>query len=152
MQLILEQLGALLVGAVPTALLFIVLVLAYQFLMQSPLTATLKKRRDLTVGAMEEARKAIEEVEKRAAEYATRLRQARAEAYKLREQRIKQWNLERDAALETARRAAGARVNQATEEVAAEAATARQLIQASAAELASQAVRAVLPAAAGGSR
>jgi F-type H+-transporting ATPase subunit b len=152
MQLILEQLGALLVGAVPTALLFIVLVLAYQFLMQSPLTATLKKRRDLTVGAMEEARKAIEEVEKRAAEYATRLRQARAEAYKLREQRIKQWNLERDAALETARRAAGARVNQATEEVAAEAATARQSIQASAAELASQAVRAVLPAAAGGSR
>jgi F-type H+-transporting ATPase subunit b len=152
MQLILEQLGALLVGAVPTALLFIVLVLAYQFLVQSPLTATLKKRRDLTVGAMEEARKAIEEVEKRAAEYATRLRQARAEAYKLREQRIKQWNLERDAALETARRAAGARVNQATEEVAAEAATARQSIQASAAELASQAVRAVLPAAAGGSR
>lgn len=152
MQLILEQLGGLLVGAVPTALLFIVLVLAYQFLVQSPLTATLKKRRALTLGAMEDARKAIEEVERRAAEYAAKLRQARAEAYKLREERAKQWNVERDAALEAARKAAGSRVKQASAEVAAEAAAARLAIQASAAELASQAVRAVLPAAAGGSR
>ena len=37
MQEILQQVGALLVGAVPTILLFIVLVLAYQFLVQGPL-------------------------------------------------------------------------------------------------------------------
>jgi F-type H+-transporting ATPase subunit b len=152
MQAILEQVGALLVGAIPTALLFIVLVLAYQFLIQSPLTATLKKRRVLTLGAMEDARKAIEQAEKRTAEYASRLRQARAEIYKLREERLKQWNLERDAALEAARKAAGIQVNQASAQVEAEAAQARQTIQASAADLAGRAIRAVLPAAAGGSR
>ncbi len=76
---ILQQLGELLVGAIPTALLFIVLVIAYQFLVQGPLTAVLAKRRALTEGAMEDARKAIAEAEAKAAEYAERLRQARAE-------------------------------------------------------------------------
>jgi F-type H+-transporting ATPase subunit b len=152
MQEIIQQVGALLVGAIPTAVLFIGLVLAYQFLVQGPLTETLKKRRALTLGAMEDARKAIERAEARTAEYANKLRQARAETYKLREQRVKQWSTERDAALDSARKAAGAKVSQAKAEVDAEAATARQAIQAAAADLAGQAVRAVLPAAAGGSR
>jgi F-type H+-transporting ATPase subunit b len=152
MQEIIQQVGALLVGAIPTAVLFIALVLAYQFLMQGPLTEMLKKRRALTVGAMEEARKAIEQAELRTAEYADKLRQARAEAYKLREQRMRQWNAERDAALDAARKAAGAKVNNAKAEVEAEAATARKTIQTAAADLAKQAVRAVLPVAVGGSR
>lgn len=152
MQEITQQVGALLVGAIPTAVLFIALVLAYQFLMQGPLTDILKKRRALTVGAMEDARKAIEQAESRTAEYAEKLRQARAEAYKLREQRVKQWNVEREAALDTARKAAGTKVSKAKAEVDLEAAAARQAIQSAAADLANQAVRAVLPVAVGGSR
>jgi F-type H+-transporting ATPase subunit b len=152
MQLILQQVGALLVGAIPTALLFIVLVLAYQFLVQGPLTETLKKRRALTLGAMEDARKAIEQAEARTAQYADTLRQARAEAYKVREQRAKVWIAERDAALDTARKASGNTVSQAKAEVDSEAAQARQTIEASVAELAGQAVRAVLPVTAGGTR
>jgi len=152
MQVIIKQIEALLVGAIPTALLFIVLVLAYQFLVQGPLTATLKKRRDLTEGAMEEAEKAIARAEERTAEYAEKLRQARSEAYKVREQRVKQWNAERDAALDAARKTAGLKVSQARAEVEAEAATARQTILGSASDLAAQVVRAVLPMAAGGSR
>ncbi|MGB6722237.1 MAG: ATP synthase F0 subunit B, partial [Terracidiphilus sp.] len=130
MQEILQQLGALLVEAIPTAVLFIGLVLAYQFLVQSPLTEALKKRRALTLGAMEEARKAIEQAEARTAEYAAKLRQARADVYKVREQRVKQWNAERESALEAARKAAGNRVSQARAGVDAEAGTARQAIQA----------------------
>ena len=152
MQEILQQVGALLVGAIPTALLFIVLVLAYQFLVQGPLTDTLKKRRALTLGAMEDARKAIEKAEARTNEYANKLRQARADAYKIREQRVKQWTGERDAALDAQRKTAGDKVSQAKGELEAEAAQARTAIQASAADLASQAVRAVLPVAAGGTR
>jgi F-type H+-transporting ATPase subunit b len=152
MPVILQQLAALLVSAIPTALLFIVLVLAYQFLIQGPLTATLKQRRALTDGALEEAQKAIAAAEARAAEYATRLRQARADVYRVREQRIKQWNDEREAALDAARKAAGRKLAQAKTDLEAEAVAARQTILASAAELASQAVRAVLPLAAGGSR
>ena len=152
MQDILQQLGELLVGAIPTALLFIVLVFAYQFLVQGPLTAVLEKRRALTEGAMEDARKAISQAEAKTAEYAERLRLARADAYKLREQRAKQWSTERDAALDAARKTAGERVRQAKAGLEAEAASARRAIQAAAADLAGQAVRAVLPLAAGGSR
>lgn len=140
------------VGAIPTMLLFIVLVLSYQFLIQGPLTATLKKRRALTEGALEDAQKAIAEAEARAAEYAAKLRQARAEVYKVREQRVKQWNAERDAALETARKASATKVGQAKAELEAEATAARKTIQASAGDLARQVVEAVLPQAAGGSR
>lgn len=149
---ILQQVGALMVGAIPTALLFIVLVLAYQFLVQGPLSATLKQRRARTEGAIEDAHKAIAQAEARTAEYAARLRQARAEVYQAREKRAKQWNAERDAALDAARKVAGLKVAQAKAELEAEAASARQSIQASAGDLASQVVRAVLPAAAGGSR
>jgi len=152
MQEIIQQVGSFLVGAVPTMLLFIVLVLAYQFLIQGPLSATLKQRRALTVGAIEDAHKAIERSESRAAEYAAKLRQARADVYKVREQRVRQWTAERDAALDVARKAAGQKVEQARVELESEAAQARKSIEAAAGELASQVVRAVLPAAAGGSR
>jgi F-type H+-transporting ATPase subunit b len=133
-------------------LLFIVLVLAYQFLVQGPLTATLKQRRARTEGAIEDAQKAIALAEARAAEYEAKLRQARAEVYKVREQRVKQGNAERDAALDAARKVAGLKVSQAKAELEAEASAARRSIQASAGELANQVVRAVLPLAAGGSR
>ena len=147
-----DQVAQLLIGAVPTALLFIALVLCYQFLVQGPLTRTLNERRARTEGAIEDAHRAIAQAEARAAEYAGKLRQARADIFKIREQRIKQWTAERDAAVDEARKAAGLRVNQAKEELDAEAGNARQAIQASAADLASRVVRAVLPIAAGSAR
>jgi len=152
MQEIVQQLAALMIGAIPTALLFIVLVIAYQILVQGPLSATLKERYARTDGAVEEAHRAIALAEAKAAEYAEKLRLARADVYKVREQRIKQWNAERDAALDAARKAAGGRVAEARSALDAEAEAAKQTIQSSAAELAAQVVRAVLPAAAGGSR
>jgi F-type H+-transporting ATPase subunit b len=152
MQEIFQQLETLLIGSVPTILLFLVLVLAYQFLMQGPLTAMLKKRRALTDGAIEDAHKAIAEAESKAAEYAARLRQARSEVFKIREERIKQWSAERDAAVDEARKAASQKVSQAKAELEAEAARAKAELQATAGDLARQVARAVLPAAAGGSR
>lgn len=149
---IIQQVGKLLLGAVPTVLLFIVLVLAYQFLIQGPLTRTLKERRARTEGAVDDAHKAIARAEERASEYSTKLRQARAELYKVREQRLKQWNGERDAALDGARKAAGAKVSEAKAELEAETGRAKQSIQASSGELASRVVQAVLPLAAGGTR
>jgi F-type H+-transporting ATPase subunit b len=152
MQEILQAIERYLIGAMPTAALFIVLVIAYQFLMQGPLTAVLAKRRALTEGAMEDARRAIAEAEAKTADYGERLRVARADAYKVREQRVKQWSAERDATLDAARKAAGDKVRQAKTEFDAEAALARKALEASSADLASQAVRAVMPAAAGGAR
>ncbi len=152
MQDIFQQLEGYFLQAIPTSLLFIVLVLAYQFLVQGPLSAVLKQRRARTAGAVEDAEKAVAQAEARAAEYAAKLRQARAEIFKAREERIKQWNAERDTALDGARKSAGARVTQTRTELEADAARARQAIEAAVAELASQVVRAVLPATAGGTR
>jgi F-type H+-transporting ATPase subunit b len=149
---VMQQLGALMVSAIPTALLFIVLVIAYELLIQGPLSATLRERHARTEGAMEEAHKAIALAEARTAEYNDKLRQARAEVYKAREQRVKQWNVERDAALEAARKAAGARVRDARAALDEDAAAAKRTIEASAPELAARVVQAVLPVAVGGSR
>jgi len=152
MQLIIQQLGTFLLSSIPTILLFTVLVLAYQFLVQGPLTATLKERYDRTAGAQEKAQQAIAQAEELAGEYADKLRQARGEVFKAREARIKQWNVERDAALDAVRKTAGKKVSKAKAALEAEAAQARLAIQASAGDLARQVVRAVLPVAAGGSR
>ncbi len=149
MQEILQAIETYLIGAMPTAALFIVLVVAYQFLVQGPLTAVLAKRRALTEGAMEDARKAVADAEAKTAEYGERLRLARADAYKVREQRVKQWNAERETALDAARKAAGEKIRQAKAEFEAEAASARKALEAGSADLAGQAVRAVLPAAGG---
>jgi F-type H+-transporting ATPase subunit b len=147
-----DQVGQLILGSVPTALLFIFVVLCYQFLIQKPLTRTLHERRARTEGAIDDAHRAIAEAEARADEYTRKLRQARAEIIKIREQRLKQWSAERDAALEEARKAAGLRVRQAKAELDADAERAMQAIQGSAADLARQVVRAVLPLEAGSTR
>ena len=152
MEDIVQQVGALLIGAVPTILLFVVLVAAYQLLVQGPLNRVLAERRARTEGAVENAHKAIADAEAKAAEYADKLRLARAEIFKMREQRAKQRNSEREAALDETRKAAGAKVRQARTEIDAETDRARQAIQGSAGELANQVVRAVLPLAAGSSR
>ena len=152
MQEILLQLETLFLSAIPTILLFIVLVLAYQFLIQGPLTKTLKERRARTEGAIEDAHKAIAQAEARSTEYAAKLRQARGEVMRMRETRVKEWTAERDAALDAARKAAGLKVSQAKAELEAEADAARARLRASVQGLASLVMRAVLPAAAGGSR
>jgi F-type H+-transporting ATPase subunit b len=152
MQLIAQQLGSMFAGAIPTMILFVILVVAYQVLIQGPLTATLKRRRELTEGAMEAAQRAIAEAEARTTEHATRLRLARSEVYRIREQRLQQWTAERDSALDATRKTAAQKLSQAKAGIEAETATARQAIQASAGELAGQVVRAVLPVGAGGSR
>jgi len=152
MEDIVQQVGALFLGAVPTMLLFVALVGAYQILVQGPLKRVLAERRARTEGAVENAHKAIAEAEAKAAEYADKLRQARAEVFKMREQRAKQLNAEREAALDVARKTAGAKVNAAKAEIDAETERARQSIQGTAGELANQVVRAVLPLPAGGIR
>ena len=89
---------------------------------------------------------------RRTAEYASKLRQARAEVFRIREQRLKQWAQERDSALEAARQTASVRVLEARVGLDQEAAVARKTLLASADQLAEQVVRAVMPATAGGSR
>ena len=152
MQEVIQQLGELLRGSLPTLILFILLVLAYQFLVQGPLSRTLAERRARTSGAVEEANKAIAAAESKADDYANKLRQARAEVFRVREQRLQQWAHERDTVLDAARKKALQRVLEAKLALESEAVVARKTLMAGADQLAEQVVRAVMPAAAGGSR
>ena len=152
MQEIIPQVGELLLNSVPTLILFIVLVLAYQFLVQGPLSKTLALRRARTSGAVEEANKAIAAAEAKANDYADKLRHARAEIFRAREQRLQQWAQEREKQLDAARKKAQQRVLEARLNLEAEAGAARNTLMASADQLAEQVVRAVMPATAGGSR
>src|SRR6202161_995474 len=106
----LQSLGSLIVGAVPTMILFILLVVAYSLLVQRPLERTLAERRTRTTGAMEQARGAIAAAETETAVYEDKLRAARAEIAADRDRRLKQRQAERDRALAVAREQAQGQV------------------------------------------
>ncbi len=142
---ILNQLGDLVLGSVPTIVLFILLVMAYHLLVQKPLQRTLAERRARTTGAVEQARGAIAAAEAETAVYEDKLRSARAEVQTEREQRMQTLQAERDAALKTARETSQERVRKAKTEIEASAAVARQQIEEVAAQLSDSVLRAVLP-------
>jgi len=145
MQEIIQQVGEFLLGSIPTLILF-------KFLVQGPLSRTLAERRARTSGAVDDANKAIAAAEAKAEDYASKLRHARAEVFKVREQRLQQWAHERDTVLDAARKKALQRVLEAKVALESEADGARKTLMAGADQLAEQVVRAVMPATAGGSR
>src|SRR5580698_3678664 len=130
MQEVIQQVGDLLLNSLPTLILFILLVLAYQFLVQKPLSRTLALRRGRTSGAVEEANKAIAAADAKADEYANRLRHARAEVFHVREQRLREWAQERDRQLDAARKKAQQHVLEARLALESEAADARKALMA----------------------
>lgn len=142
----LRQLGDLALGSIPTLILFIVLVLGYRFILLRPMVKIRAERRERTAGAMEKARLAIANADVRSQEYAAKLRAARAEMFRRREQRIQQWNAERERAVAAARVAAQEKVRTAQLALAAQSKDARKQIEGSANELAAQVLTAVLPA------
>jgi len=143
---ILQQLVPLLIGSVPTILLFLFLVLAYKFILHEPLLKVLAERRARTEGAIEKAKAAIAAADAKAQEYEAKLRAARAEIFRAREARVKAWNAERESALTAARQAARDRVHAAKASLDAQAEASRHEIEQSADELAAEVLHAVLPA------
>ena len=143
---ILQQLAPLMIGSIPTILIFLTLVLSYKFLLHDPLLKVLAERRSRTEGAVERAHAAIAAAEAKAQEYDAKLRAARAEIFQAREARVKAWNAERDSALASARHAARERAHAAKAELATQADSSRQEIQRNADTLAADILRAVLPA------
>jgi len=146
---ILNQLGSLILGAVPTMILFILLVVAYSFLVRRPLDRTLAERRHRTTGAIEQARGAITAAEAETAVYEDKLRTARQEILADRERRVRERQDERDRALAAARQQAHERVNAARAEIEASAEAARRQIEGSVVELGDRIIRSLLPSSAG---
>ena len=142
---ILQQLVPLLLGSVPTIIIFIILVLAYRFILLGPLLKVLAERRSRTEGAIERAQAAIAAADAKAQEYEARLRAARAEILRVREERVKVWNAERDGALAAARQAARDRVHAAKSSLDEQAESSRQEIERRSDDLAAEVLKVVLP-------
>ncbi len=142
---LLRQLGDLVLGSVPTMIIFLILVIAYRYILYGPLVRTLTERRARTTGAFEAAQAAIAVADAKAQEYEAKLRAARAEIFRQREQRLQQWTAQKESTVAAARLAARERVAQARAGLDAEVATARKQIESAAGQLAAQVRQAVLP-------
>ena len=145
MDVILKQLGELVLGSVPTMILFILLVIAYGVLVRRPLERVLADRRARTTGAVEQAKGAIAAAEAETSAYEEKLRKAKAEIFAMRDGKVKQWNAERDAALEQARQGAQERVRGAKQGIEQSVVEARTQIESASVELSSRVLAAVLP-------
>ena len=145
---LLRQLESLAIGAIPTLILFILLVFAYRFILYRALMKVRAERRERTMGAMERSRLAIAAADARTQEYEAKLRSARAEILRQREQRMQQRNAEKESALAAARLAAQQRVHEAQAAVEMQTRDARRQIEGAAGTLAAQVLAAVLPGAA----
>jgi F-type H+-transporting ATPase subunit b len=146
MDQILNELGGLVLGSVPTIVLFILLVIAYGLLVRRPLDRVLAERRARTSGAVEQARTAIARAESETTAYEDKLRAAKAEIFQARDQKLKQWNAEREAALAQVRHHTQEHVRGARQEIEHSAQEARLQIVALSDELSSSVLNAVLPA------
>jgi F-type H+-transporting ATPase subunit b len=146
MDQILQQLGGLVLGSVPTMVLFILLVAAYGLLVRRPLDRVLAERRARTSGAVEQARSAIAAAEAETTEYEDKLRAAKAEIFHARDQKLKQWAAERDAVLAEVRKHTQEQVLGARQQIEQSAHEARLQIVGTSDELSARILDAVLPA------
>jgi len=145
MDQILNELGGLVLGAVPTMVLFIFLVIAYGLLVRRPLDRILAERHARTAGAMEQAKGAIAAAEAETGAYEEKLRKAKAELFEARERRMKQLAAEREAALEQVRQTAQQRVSSARQGIEQSVVEARAQIEIASSDLSARVLAAVLP-------
>src|ERR1039458_2013288 len=102
----LKQVGELLLGAVPTAVLLLLLYAIYSALLHQPLKRVLEQRRERTEGAFLKARADIAAAEARTQDYEQRLREALLAIFKAQEVRRQQAQQARaDAVLQARTRA-----------------------------------------------
>src|SRR5437868_9424984 len=90
MDKVVHQIGELLLGSVPTILLFLLTWAMYNFIVHRKLVAVLDERRAKTEGAVQKAKRDIAAAEAKAAEYDHRIREARQGILKAAEERRRQ--------------------------------------------------------------
>lgn len=158
MKEILQQLGGLLLNAIPTVVIFLLLYVSYRLLVHNPLARALEQRHEKTEGAIAQAHADVAAAETKTSEYEQKIRDAKIAIYKQQEAHRRELMDARAHALAEARAQAEAQVRQAKADLERDAASARQSLEAEAERLAEQVIRAILkpataaPSPAGGVR
>ena len=145
----LRQIGELLLGAVPTVVLFGLLYVSYRFLLHKPLEAVLEERHQKTQGAIEKAQADIASADARAADYEQRLKEARVAIYQAQESRRRKFQEATAAALAEARAKADAMVRQTRADLEKDMSAARVGLQGESEKLAGAVIQSILKAAGG---
>ena len=140
----LRQVGELLLGSVPTIIIFLLLFGLYTVLVHRPLVRVLSERHARTQGAIEKARADVASAEARTAEYEQKLREARLALFKLLEARRAQAAQARAAAVAEARKSAQAQLEQARAVIEQDKASAEKVLDGEAGRLAQEIIRMVL--------
>jgi F-type H+-transporting ATPase subunit b len=138
MGVIFSQLGHLFLQAIPTVILVFLLFVILDRIFFRPLTAVLKQREELTVGALARAGEQAAAAETKTREYEEAFQAARQEVYRQREA-ARRTNLEqRDAALRKGREQAEVLIREAQAALAAEVARAKTELDAACQPLAEE--------------
>jgi len=145
MNTLLQQLGGLVLGSVPTMILFLITLAAYRLLVHTPLAKVLGQRYARTKGAIENAAAAIAAVEAKTAEYEERLRAARAAVFRERHERLHTVHVESEQALAEARTASQEQIATAVIAIEESATAARLQLDGLIGELTAEVLRAILP-------
>ncbi len=143
---ILNQLGGLILGSIPTIVFFLLLIVAYGYLVRRPLDRVLAERRARTTGAVEQAQGAISAAEAETAVFEDKLRAARREIFEARDAKLKQWAQDREQAIDRAKALTQEKVHVARQALEQSAGSAKQQIESMSGELSAQILKAVLPA------
>lgn len=140
----LNQLGELLLGAVPTVILLALLYALYTVIVHRPLKRVLEERRSKTEGAVEKSKADIAAAEARTSEYEQRLREARAAVFRAQEARRQAALQVRSSAVNQARARAQAEVQAAKASIESDRAGAEKGLLGEAEALAREIMRRVL--------
>jgi F-type H+-transporting ATPase subunit b len=143
---LLQQLGGLVLGSVPTMLLFLVTLACYRFLVHTPLTKVLQERYSKTQGAIENAAAAVAAAEKKTTEYEERLRAARSEILRDLHEHLEKVRMESEVALAQARADAQEKTVAAMASIENSMQVARMELDGLVGELSAEILKRILPA------
>ena len=144
MDVILQQLGQLLLKAVPTFILVVLLQFYLKRVFFKPLAKVLQQRYNATEGARKAAEESLARASAKAAEYEAAIRSARAELYQAQEQFHEQLQEQEAAQIAEARRRAETVIAAAKAELAKDVAAARASLAGDSDQLANQIAESVL--------
>ncbi|MGB2669149.1 MAG: ATP synthase F0 subunit B [Candidatus Acidiferrum sp.] len=145
MQVIVHQLGELLLQAVPTVLIILLFYFILRALFFKPLLKVMAERDARTVGAKKAAEQAEAAAGEKDKQYQDALKHARAQVYAEQEAARKKLLDERAESIKAARTAAAKEVATAKERIAGDFAAARREIEATVAKLSAEIAQRILP-------
>jgi len=144
-----KALSELVVNAIPTMVLFLLIYVAYTFLVHKPLMAVRAERHNMTAGAVEKAKADVAAAEAKTAEYEQKLREARAKMFHQMDARRKKVLEVREMMLAETRKKVDAELKAAKAVLAKEVSEAKLGIEAQSEQMAQSVIQKVLQTGAG---